>query len=154
MIDLPQITQTTAQPFAAIRLTVPRSEIQSVMGPGITEVMAAIKAQSASPTGPWFTHHFRMDPATFDFEICVPIAGPIAVTGRVFCGEKPSLRVARLVYQGPYEGLGAAWGEFGDWIATNKYVAGPDLYECYLAGPESGPDPTQWRTELSRPLIG
>jgi len=32
MIDPPQITQTTAQLTATIHLTVPRSEIQSVMG--------------------------------------------------------------------------------------------------------------------------
>lgn len=153
MISLPEITQTAAQPFAGIHLTIPRSKIQSVMGPGITEVMAAIKAQGSSPTGPWFTHHLKMDPATFDFEICVPIGAPIAAMGRVFCGEKPGLKVVRTIYQGPYEGLGAAWDEFGGWITANGHLTGPDLYECYQAGPESGPDPAQWRTELSRPLI-
>ena len=28
----------------------------------------------------------------------------------------------------------------------------PDLWECYVAGPESNPDPATWRTELNRPL--
>jgi len=27
-----------------------------------------------------------------------------------------------------------------------------DLWEVYVAGPESGPDPATWRTELNRPL--
>jgi hypothetical protein len=27
-----------------------------------------------------------------------------------------------------------------------------DLYECYVVGPESTPDPANWRTELSRPV--
>ena len=40
------------------------------MGSGITEVMAAVKAQGIGPAGLWFTHHRKMDPATFDFEIC------------------------------------------------------------------------------------
>jgi hypothetical protein len=31
--------------------------------------MAAVAAQGIAPAGPWFTHHLRMDPATFDFEI-------------------------------------------------------------------------------------
>ena len=26
------------------------------------------------------------------------------------------------------------------------------LWERYLAGPETGPDPAQWRTELNQPL--
>ena len=154
MIDTPRITQTTPQTFAGLHLVIPRSEIQSVMGPGISEVMAAIKAQGASPTGALFTHHFKMDPATFDFEICIPIAAPIVTDGRVFCGQKPSLRVVSVVYQGPYEGLAAAWSEFRAWVAANGYATGPDIYECYLAGPESGADPKQWRTELSCPLLG
>ena len=154
MIDTPRITETTPQPFAGIHLVIPRSEIQSVMGPGINEVITAIKAQGASPSGALFTHHFKMNPATFDFEICVPIAAPIVTEGGVYCGEKPSLTVVSVIYQGPYEGLATAWGEFGGWIAANGYATGPDIYECYLAGPESSPDPKQWRTELSCPLIG
>jgi hypothetical protein len=26
------------------------------------------------------------------------------------------------------------------------------LWECYLAGPETDPDSSRWRTELTRPL--
>ena len=69
MIDTPRIIWTTSQLAAILRLTIPRSEIQSVMGPGIGEVMAAVKAQGSAPSGPWFTHHLKMDPAIFDFEI-------------------------------------------------------------------------------------
>ena len=53
---------------------IPRAEIQKVMGPGYREVMAAVAAQGIAPVGPWFTHHLRMDPDTFDFEIGVPVA--------------------------------------------------------------------------------
>ncbi len=28
----------------------------------------------------------------------------------------------------------------------------PDLYQCYLEGPETGLDPAERRTELSQPL--
>ena len=66
MIDKPQVVQTSAQHIAIIHLTVPREEIRNVMGPGLSELMAAVAAQGVSPTGPWFTHHLRMDPETFD----------------------------------------------------------------------------------------
>jgi effector-binding domain-containing protein len=69
-------------------------------------------------------------------------------------GERPAARVARTVYHGPYVGLGPAWGEFGAWIAAEGHTPAPDLWECYLTGPESGPDPSGWRTELNRPLAG
>lgn len=152
MLDTPRITQTAAQFTAIIRLTVPRSEIRQVMGPGIREVMAAVAAQGIAPTGPWLTHHLRMDPAIFDFEIAVPVSAPVAASGRVRAGHLPAARVARTVYHGPYEGLAAAWGEFDAWIAANGYTPGLDLWECYTVGPETSPDPANWRTELNRPL--
>ena len=68
-------------------------------------------------------------------------------------GQLPAATIARTVYHGPYEGLGAAWGEFGTWIKAEGLAPRADLWECYVAGPESSPDPSKWRTELHRPLI-
>jgi effector-binding domain-containing protein len=152
MIDSPQIVKTEAQLAAVIRLTIPRSEIRTAMGPGIGEVMAAVAAQGIGPTGPVFSHHFRMDPEIFDFEVGVPVTSPVAETGRVKAGRLPAATVARTIYRGPYEGLGAAWGEFEAWITAEGHTSAPDLWECYLAGPESNPDPATWRTEFNRPL--
>src|SRR6478672_2454349 len=145
MLDKPQIVQTAAQQTAIIRFTIPRSEIQHVMGPGYQELMAAVAAQGITPTGSWFTHHLKMDPETFDFELGVPVATPISAAGRVTAGQLPAATVARTVYHGGYEGLGDAWGDFGDWIAAEGHTAGPNLWECYVAGPESSPDPAAWR---------
>ena len=153
MIDTPLITKTAAWQTAIIHLTIPRSEMRTVMGPGIGEILAAVKAQGIGLGGPWFTHHLNMDPATFDFEICVPVTAPVAAVGRVRPGQWPATKVARTVYRGPFEGLGAAWGELDAWIKVNGHTPGTDLYECYVAGPESSPDPANWRTELNRPLI-
>lgn len=153
MIETPQILDTDARLTAVIRLTVPRNEIQTVMGPAIGEVMAAVAAQGLTPTGSVFSYHLKMDPDVFDFEVGVPVASPVAATGRVQPGRLPAATVARTVYRGPYEGLGCAWGELCDWIKSEKLVSGPDLWECYVAGPESSPDPVNWRTELNRPLL-
>lgn len=152
MLDRPQIVRTDAQLAATIRLTIPREEIRNVMGPGITELLAAVTAQSIVPAGPIFSHHFMMDPDTFDFEIGVPVKAPVAAAGRVRPGQLPAATVARAVYHGPYEGLGPAWAEFCVWIAAEGHTPAPDLWECYVSGPESNPDPATWRTELNRPL--
>jgi effector-binding domain-containing protein len=152
MIDTPQITQTTAQLTAIIHVTVPRHEIQEVMGPGISELMATVADQGIAVAGPWFTHHLHMHPDTFDFEIGVPVATPVTAAGRVKPSELPVLRVARTVYHGGYEGLGDAWGEFGTWIEANGYTPAADLWESYVSGPEANPDPANWRTELNRTI--
>jgi effector-binding domain-containing protein len=154
MIEAPQITRTADQLTAVLHLTVPRAEIQNVMGPGIREVMAAVAAQGLTPAGPWFTHHFRRPTDTFDFEICVPLPAPVKAAGRVKPGLWPAMMVARAVYHGGYEGLSAAWGEFLAWVAAGGHTPAPDLWGRYLSGPESSPDPTTWRTELNQPLLG
>jgi effector-binding domain-containing protein len=78
---------------------------------------------------------------------------PVSATGRVKASQLPAVTVARTVYHGSYEGLGSAWGEFIGWITTEGHTSAPDLWECYVAGPESNPDPATWRTELNRPLV-
>lgn len=152
MLDTPHITRTADQATAFLRLTVPCTQIQTVMGPGIREVLAAIAAQGLTPAGPWFTHHLRRPTDTFDFEICVPVSAPLTATGRVAPGLWPAMTVARTVYHGGYEGLGAAWGEFLAWVATGGHTPAADLFERYLVGPESSPNPADWRTELNQPL--
>jgi effector-binding domain-containing protein len=153
MIDTPEITQTTSLETAVIHLTIPREEIRNVMGPGIGELMSAVAAQGIAPAGPVFSHHFKMDPKIFDFEIGVPVTKPVSPAGRVQPGQLPAARVARTVYHGAYEGLGTAWGEFCAWMAANGHKPAPDLWEYYVAGPESSPDPANWRTELNQPLM-
>jgi effector-binding domain-containing protein len=77
---------------------------------------------------------------------------PVVASGRVKPSQWLAMKVARTVYRGPYEGLADAWSEFLDWIAANGHTAAPDLYQCYAAGPESSPDPANWRTEFTKPL--
>jgi effector-binding domain-containing protein len=152
MLDQPTILQTGAQKAAVIHLTIPRSKIQEEMGPGYNELMSTLQAQGITPTGPWFSHHFRMDPDVFDFEIGVPVAADVAPSGRVKPGQLPAARVARTTYRGGYEGLGSAWGEFDAWLTKEGHSTAGDLWEVYAAGPETGPNSSNYRTELNRPL--
>jgi len=153
MLDAPTIVKTNAQHIAAIRLCVAWNQMQAVMGPGVAEATAAVAAQGVAATGPWFNHHFRAPTYTFDFEICVPVATPVKPAGRVRPGELAAATVARTIYHGDYRGLGAAWGEFRDWIAANGHEASAEFWEVYVAGPESSVNPADWRTELNWPLI-
>jgi len=153
MIETPQVVQAQTQPAAVIKLVIPRAEIQKVMGPAMAEVVAFVTAQGQAPAGAVFAHHFRMNSDTFDFEVGVPVSSPIQPAGRVEAGELPAARVARTIYRGPYEGLGSAWREFSDWLTAHGHKPAGDLWECYVAGPDSSPDPDDWRTELNRPLV-
>lgn len=152
MIENPHVAEVAAQQTAAVRLVVPTVQIKEVMGPGISEVFASLAAQGIEPAGPWLTFHYRRPTDTFDFEIAVPVARPVAPVGRVAPGSLPAGRVARATYRGPYEGLAAAWGAFHEWVARQGHAPKAEMWECYAVGPESGDDPKGWRTELYQPL--
>ena len=152
MIDTPQIIQTETRQTAVIKLLVPSAKIRDFMGPGIQELMAAVAAQGITPTGPWFTHHFKRPKENFDFEISVPVARPVTPAGRVTPGIWPAMKLIRTVYRGPYEGLPQAWPEFEAWVKNSGHAVTEDFWECYNVGPESGPDGSKYETELNWPL--
>ena len=153
MLDQSSVVQTEEQITAVVRLTIPREKMCEVMPAAVGEVMAAVAAQGIGPMGPLFSHHFRMSPETFDFEVGVPVSAPVQPVGRVQASALPATTIMRTVYSGPYEELGDAWGEFVDQIEAAGHKPAANLWECYVTGPQSGPDPTKWRTELNRPLL-
>lgn len=154
MIDSPRIEKTNEQQTAVIRLTVPRADMGKVFGPAVQELMGVLAAQKIAPAGPLFAHHLQLDPATFDFELGVPVAQPVEASGRVKPGTLPAATVARAVHKGAYEGLPHAWGAFDAWVAGQGHTPAPSLWETYAVGPETSSDPADWRTELTRPLAG
>lgn len=153
MIETPQITDTETQIAAVIHITIPRDQIQTVMEPAIEEVLVAMSDQGLPPAGPLFAYHLTTSPESFDFEVGFPVSKAVKPVGRVKAGALPAARVARTVHHGPYEGLFDAWREFGQWIETQDLKRGGTLWERYVKGPESSPDPSAWRTELNVPVI-
>jgi effector-binding domain-containing protein len=152
MIEPLRILNTTPQLTAVIPLKIPLEDMRKVMGPGLAELRAAVAGQNIAVTGPWFTHHLRNPGENFDFEICLPVAAPVAPAGRMQPGQWPAMTIAQTTYHGGYEGLGSAWGEFMAAIKAERRETVEGLWECYVIGPEGDPDPAAWRTELSKPL--
>lgn len=152
MLDVPQILRVRSQPAAVIHITVAREKIATVMDAAMEELEAALLGLRIEPTGPMFSHHLRMDPEVFDFELGLPVAEDVPELGRVHPGRLPAATVARTVYRGGYEGLGIAWEDFRGWIARNGLATAPDLWECYASDPEFESDPQGWCTELYQPL--
>lgn len=152
MIDPPRVVLTEPRATAVVPLVIPRADIQKVMGPAIQEVASTLAAQGIPPAGPLLAYHRRGDGKTFDFEVGFPVGQVVRPTGRVVASRLPGKRVVQTVYHGGYEGLHGAWTELMAWITSRGYAAGEDMWEVYVAGPESGPDPASWRTQLNRPI--
>ena len=154
MVETPSIVVLKERNAAIIRLTIPRPQMESLFAPAVRELTSALLAQGVSPTGALFAHHLRMDPGQFDVEIGLPTDGMVVAAGRVTPGRSPGGRIARAIHQGGYEGLGAAWSALRRWMEENGLRRAPDLWEVYRVGPETSPDPANWRTELNQPVLG
>lgn len=147
MLETPRILEAEAQLTAVVRFTIPRAEIVEAMGSGRMELMDVLVAQGIEPEGPWFSRHFRMDPAIFDFEVGLPVGQSVTPAGRVEPGSLPAGRVAVTVYHGPYEGLGSAWADFVQWMEDNDLKPSEGLWEHYATAEDGTP-----ATVLCRPI--
>ena len=145
-----QVIRTAAVPAAVTkRETIRKDEIRTFMGPAMQAVLALVKSGAVAPAGAIFSHHFVTDAAHWDLEVGIPTHGTVSPSGRVVAGELPARTVARTVYRGGYEGLGAAWGEFHQKVAALEKATTGEFWEVYTKGPESGTDSGEWTTELN-----
>lgn len=145
----PEIITTNAQPTAVIHLVIPGRDMPKYMDPAIQEILKALKDQGMDPAGPMFSYHHRRPAETFDFELGFAVAKALMPTGRVVNGILPAEKVVRSVYQGPYEGLGAAWGELERWAREQGHVSSGRFWESYLNNPEEVEVTKEYRTELN-----
>jgi effector-binding domain-containing protein len=152
-IESIQTRRAEAVPAALIRLTIPGSEMGKEFPRAIHEILDALKAEGITPAGPPFARHFRFDPETFDFEVGFPVSespgAGLEPSGRMVAGELPAARIVRTVHHGSYDGLPAAWQAFSERIRDAGILVADEFRERYVVGPEAGPDPSHWRTELS-----
>ena len=149
MIAPPELTTTTEQATASIHLVIPAKDMGRYMDPAIQEIIKVITEQGIHITGPMFSYHNRRPSDTFDFEIGFPVSKAVKEEGRVKNSILPAVKVARAVYQGPYEHLGEAWGELQRWVRERKLAESGRFYECYLNNPDEVKDPKDYRTELN-----
>ena len=154
MIETPAVTMSDEIRSAVVRVTVPTSQIRDAMDSAIAELTSILEDQGIQPAGPMYTRHFHVPDEKFDFELGFPVAREVTPAGRVRNGVLPAVTVARAVHAGGYEGLVAAWGELTRWMNEQGLECGTTgLWERYIAGPETNPDPASWRTELNRPVV-
>ncbi|MEO8067243.1 MAG: GyrI-like domain-containing protein [Flavobacteriales bacterium] len=149
MITKPELVNTSEVPSAAIHLTIPGRDMPKYMDPAVNDIIKTLTDQGTQPSGPMFSYHYRRPSDTFDFEIGFPVAMAIQPAGRVMNSKLPAVKVARAVYEGPYEGLAEAWGALQKWVREQKLAETGRFWERYLTNPAEVTDPKKYRTELN-----
>ena len=103
MLSEPQIVTRPDQPFAAIRISLDRSEIPTRAPPLIGEVAGWLGSKGVAPVGaPFFNYLERPEDGPMVMEVGFPTASQLSGNGRVRTGAIPGGRFATVVHTGPY----------------------------------------------------
>jgi effector-binding domain-containing protein len=156
----PQIQARAAQHYAAIPATVAMDGISAAVDDAFPALFGWLAGQGIAPAGPPLIRYLVIDMAgELKIELGVPVAAPVAASGRVQPGVLPEGRYAVLRHTGPYDGLldsNAAllqWAqekgiEFDTWN-TPGGSAWRGRAEHYLTDPSQEPDPAKLETDVA-----
>lgn len=140
------------QPVLAIRETVAPALFQSFLGGAFNELYRCLAIGGVEPEGPPIAQYHAFGPEVIDVEVCLPVPSGTIGVGRVTSEVLPAATVATLVHVGAYDGEGAAYAELERWIKANGFEHDGPPRERYLIGPDSGVDPTEYRTQIEMPI--
>jgi effector-binding domain-containing protein len=104
--------------------------------------------------GPPLGIYYDVADGTFDMAVALPVEGPVEPRDTsMFVGSLPGGRVVRGTHVGPYDQITQAWGVLMDHAESVGLTRldGP-CWEEYKLGPESGENPSEWRTDLVQPV--
>ena len=145
-------TQLDSQPILGIRTTVPMREIGKVMGPLFGEVYGYIQQSGQTPAGMPLAIYHSIPGETVDLECAMPVAEPLAGSGRVQAGELPAGTAATVTHMGPYDDLGRTWAALTEWMKSQGLDAAGAPWEVYVTDPGAEPDQSKWRTDIFFPV--
>lgn len=142
-----------AQPIVSIRERHPQAELPTFLGSAFGDLFGRLGQLGVEPVGAPFVIYHAFGADAIDAEVCVPVGGPVTVSGRAQARVQPAMTVARTLHVGPYEALEAAYAAVDAWIAGHGFDPAGPMQERYLNGPGDAASPADYRTELEVPIV-
>ncbi|MBC7291395.1 MAG: GyrI-like domain-containing protein [Actinotalea sp.] len=65
----------------------------------------------------------------------------------------PEGRAVVTTHVGPYDTMEATYGELSRWLSDAGLRPRDVMWEEYLDGPDTEPDPSRWRTRIVQPVV-
>ena len=148
----PEVVSLDPASTATIRDVVATDELPAFFDRAFSTLSEVISAQGVAITGPAFSLYHDHPSATADVEVGFPTDREIEPSGGAAAGSLPGGRVARIVHEGGYGELAAAWDRLGTWMSEHGLSFRMPFWEVYLTEPSPDMDPADLRTELNHPV--
>lgn len=145
----PQVLEVTPVTTAVISGVVEMTRIGEFFDASFTTLGEVLGAQGVVMAGPPVALYHSPPGEVVDLEVGIPIDGTLEPQRGVEVSGLPGGRVARLIHEGPYDGLGSAWERLGAWVGEQGLTPAGAAWEAYLTEPGPDADPSEMRTELN-----
>ncbi|HEX4451194.1 MAG TPA: MerR family transcriptional regulator [Kofleriaceae bacterium] len=139
----------------AIRATLDRGELLAWWHGAIGELHATARAQRLAGTLGGLYDTALFSEARGEAIVFVPLA-PSAkpqLAGRIEPFEVPAAELALVTHAGSHDGIDAAYGELGAYVAAHEIAVDGPLREYYVRDPIDARDPADWLTEIAWPVF-
>jgi len=149
-----ELTEIDNMLYVGKRMQIAISDLTSeVYGAAFEEIMKAIGDEKLIAGMPMAVNHdFNRETNRIDMEIAIPVSKGIKTPKGLTIGMIPGGRCAKLVYTGPYEGIGSQWEALFPAV-MKKHTPRFASYEVYANDPGTpGISPDQYETWLMIPV--
>ena len=152
MTPEPVPVHCSEQPTAVVREQVALDALTEFFGRAFGTVAAEAHAQNVQLAGPPFALYRGMPAQTVDVEAGFPVAGTLSGTPAVAAGTLPEADAFEAVHVGSYETLTETYAALQDRIREAGKNPSATMWEFYLNGPSTEPDPSKWQTRVVWPV--
>lgn len=148
----PTIVHCAEQPTAVLRESVAMDALSEFFSRAFAAVTAETQRQNIQLSGPPFALYRGTPTQTVDVEAGFPIRGTLADTDTVVTGALPEAEAFEAVHVGPYDTLERTYTAVQDRIRAAGRTPSDTMWEYYLNGPSTEPDPLKWQTRIVWPV--
>jgi AraC family transcriptional regulator len=145
------VKELPAQLALTVHRRVTMATIGQAMGEAFGAIMAHVAAGGAQYAGPPFAFYPGEMADEYEVVICAPVAPGATAGPGVALEEVPGGPAATTMHEGPYDGVGGAYGALQTWMTENGRLPGGPPRETYLNEPGTVPD-AELLTEIAWPI--
>lgn len=136
-----------------IREIVAMADLTAFYERSFLRIVAALAEQGLAPAGPATAVYHGMPTSTVDVTAGFPVTGPAVAPDGLVLSTSPDGAAVTTVYVGPYDGMTRTYDEIATWMQANNLTPRTEMWEEFLTGAQTDPNPATWQTRIVFPLV-
>lgn len=140
------------QPIVGMHEVVAMSDLTDFFGRAFEAAAAELARLGEAPAGPPVALYRGVVAEKVDVVAGFPVRRSLTPAAGLVGETLPGGVLVEAIHTGPYDDLGTTYTGLSEWFAEQGLTASDAMWEEYLVGPESTPDPSRWQTRIVYPV--